>query len=148
MKPNGYIAIGLYNKIGRIPLKMRILLAKTIFKNNNRVKDCFIRMQIGDVQDKERARGWWNDQYLHPHETTHTQWEVLRWFKEGNIEYYQSVPSLTPFDQSVLDISGVWNNINERYPYLPVRIYKQLTWLWKTHHEGGYWITFGRRKPS
>ena len=148
LKPNGYIAIGLYNKIGRIPLKIRILLAKTIFKNNDRVKDWFIRMQIGDVQDKERARGWWNDQYLHPHETTHTQGEVLRWFKESNIKYYQSVPSLTPFDQSVLDISGVWNNMNERYPYLPVRICKQLTWLWKTHHEGGYWITFGRRKPS
>src|SRR3989344_1442679 len=57
------------------------------FKNNNAIKDWFIRMQIGDVEDKERARGWWNDQYLHPHETTHTVGEVLRWFKKNNIEY-------------------------------------------------------------
>jgi len=148
LKPGGYIAIGLYNTIGRIPLKLRIFLAKSIFKNNDRVKDWFIKMQIGEIQDKERARGWWNDQYLHPHETSHIQGEVLRWFKENNIEYYQSVPSLTPFDRGILEISGVWNNGNGGYPYFPVTIYKQLTWLWKTHHEGGYWITFGRHKSK
>ena len=58
MKPGGHIAIGLYNKLGRIPLKVRIFLAKTIFKDNDMVKDWFIKMQIGDVEDKERARGW------------------------------------------------------------------------------------------
>ena len=148
LKPGGYIAIGLYNTIGRIPLKIRILLAKSIFKNNDRMKDWFIKMQIGEVQDQERARGWWNDQYLHPHETTHTQGEVLRWFKENNIEYYQSVPSLTLSDRSILEISGVWNNDNKRYTHFPVRIYKQVTWLGKTHREGGYWITFGRHKSK
>ncbi len=144
LKPNGYIAIGLYNKFGIIPLKIRKLLAKTIFKNNQKVKDWFIKMQIGDVKDKERARGWWNDQYLHPHETTHTVGEVLRWFKENNIKYYQSVPSLNPFDQSILEITGVWNNFNVAYPYFPIGLYQQLSWIWKTHHEGGYWIMFGK----
>ncbi len=144
LKPNGYIAIGLYNKFGRIPLKIRILLAKTIFKNNQKIKDWFIKMQIGEIEDKERARGWWNDQYLHPHETTHTIGEVLKWFKNHNITYYQTVPTSTPFDQSVLEIAGVWNNFNVIYPYFPIRAYKQLSWIWKTHHEGGYWITFGK----
>jgi hypothetical protein len=102
-------------------------------------------MQIGDVHDKERALGWWNDQYLHPHETSHTVGEVLRWFKENNIKYYQTIPSLTLFDQSNLEISGVWNNTKEVYPYFPVRIYKQLTWIWKTQYEGGYFIVFGRK---
>ena len=105
-------------------------------------------MQIGDFQDKERARGWWNDQYLHVHETTHTTGEVLKWFKKNKIKYFQTIPSSTPLDNSNLEIAGVWNNINEFYPYLPVRIYKQLTWIWKTHHEGGYWITFGRAKSK
>jgi 2-polyprenyl-3-methyl-5-hydroxy-6-metoxy-1,4-benzoquinol methylase len=146
LKPNGYIAIGLYNKFGRIPLKSRKLLAKTIFKNNNKVKDWFIRMQIGDIQDKERARGWWNDQYLHPHETSHTLGEVLRWFKKNNVQYYQTVPSSAPFKQSILEIAGVWNNFNEIYPYFSIRIYKQLSWIWKTNREGGYWITFGRKR--
>lgn len=144
LKPDGYIAIGLYNTLGRIPLKIRIRLAKTIFKNNAAVKDWFIKMQIGETGDPERARGWWNDQYLHPHETTHSVGEVLRWFKENNIHYYQSVPSLLPFDQSILAISGVWNNASGSYPRFPVRFYKQVLWIWRTHREGGYWVTFGR----
>jgi len=146
LKPKGFIAIGLYNRLGRIPLKIRILLAKTIFKNNDSVRDKFIKMQIGEIEDKERARGWWNDQYLHPHETTHTLGEVLKWFKKNNIQYYQTIPSSTPFDKSNLEIAGVWNNFNEIYPNLPTRIYKQLTWIWKTNYEGGYWITFGRKR--
>jgi len=146
VKPGGYIAIGLYNKFGRIPLKMRKILAKTIFKKNKKVIDWFIKMQIGDIEDKERARGWWNDQYLHPHETSHTMGEVLRWFKKNDIEYIQTVPSSTLFDNSNLEIAGVWNKIKGFYPYLPIRTYKQTVWIWKTHHEGGYWITFGRKK--
>lgn len=147
VKPGGFIAVGLYNKFGRIPLQIRILLAKTIFKNNEKVKDYFIRIQVGeDVEDKEKLRGWWNDQYLHPHETTHTAGEVLNWFRKNNIEYYQTVPSLKFFDKSNLDIAGVWNNFKETTPSLPARFLKQLCWIYKTHHEGGYWITFGRKK--
>lgn len=148
LKPGGYIAIGLYNKYGRIPLKIRIFLAKTIFKNNNRIKDWFIKMQIGDFEDKERVRGWWNDQYLHPHETSHSIGEVLKWFKENNIEYYQTVPSSKMFDKSDINIAGVWNNFGEGYPNFLIRFYKQITWIWKTHHEGGYWITFGRKRTK
>ncbi len=146
LKPGGYIAIGLYNRFGRIPLKIRKLLSKTLYKNNQKVKDYFIKLQIGDVKDKERARGWWNDQYEHPHETTHTVGEVLRWFKKHHIVYMQSVPTLALFDESDLEIAGVWNGLKHVYPYLPIRALKQLSWIIKTHREGGYWITFGRKK--
>lgn len=146
LKPEGHIAIGLYNRLGRSPLKIRKVIAKTIFKDNNAIKDWFIKMQVGEIEDKEWARGWWNDQYLHPHETTHTIGEVLKWFRRNNIEYYQTVPSSNVFSQEDLEIAGVWNNYSELYPIFPIRWYKQLTWIWKTHHEGGYWITFGRIK--
>lgn len=146
LKPNGYICIGLYNKMGRVPLKIRKLLVKTIFKNNSKVKNWFIKMQIRDIKDKQCVKGWWNDQYLHPHETLHTIGKVLNWFKKNNITYYQTLPSSTLFDESNLQIAGVWNNTKTSYPYFPVRLYKQLTWIWETHHEGGYWITFGKRK--
>jgi len=113
-KPGAHIAVGLYNTYGRIPLKVRILLAKTVFKNSNRVKDWFIRMQIGNVKDKERARGWWNDQYLHPHETTHTIGEVLRWFEKNNIEYIHAIPSVNLSDESDLSVAGVWNDADKK----------------------------------
>lgn len=146
LKPGGYIAVGLYNRFGRIPLKVRIMLAKTVFKNNQKIKDWFIKMQIGEVEDKERARSWWNDQYLHPHETTHTIGEVLKWFKKNNISYYQTIPTVKMFDQSNLDIAGLWNKEGKSCPNFLIRLVKQLKWIWETHHEGGYWITFGRDK--
>lgn len=146
LKPGGYIAVGLYNRFGRIPLNIRKILVKTVFKNSDLVKDYFIKMQLGEVKDKERARGWWNDQYLHPHETTHMLGQVLKWFKKNNIEFYQTIPSSTPFNQDCLEIAGVWNNYREPYPFLPIRLYKQVMWIWKTHREGGYWISFGRHK--
>ena len=145
LKPGGFVAVGLYNRLGRLPLYLRKLAAKTVFKDNDSVKDWFIRMQIGDVADRERARGWWNDQYSHPHESTHTVGEVLGWFKDSGVEYYQSLPSLTPFDQGDVDIAGVWNKTGEVYPYLPIRAYKQISWIYRTHHEGGYFIAFGRK---
>jgi 2-polyprenyl-3-methyl-5-hydroxy-6-metoxy-1,4-benzoquinol methylase len=144
LKPDGFIAIGLYNKSGRIPLKTRKLLTKTIFKNNQKVKDYFIKLQIGDLKDEERARGWWNDQYLHPHETTHTIGEVLRWFKKNNIEYYETIPSSVPYTQSDVEICGVWNK--NKSPNFLIRLYKQLKWIHQTSKEGGYWITLGRKK--
>jgi len=146
VKPGGYIAVGLYNKPGRILLKIRRLMATKVFKNNKRLNDWFIRLQIGNTADKEKIRGWWNDQYLHPHESTHTVGEVLRWFRRNGIEYFQSVPSLKPFDESNLGISGVWNNTRETYPNFLIRFHKQLGWVWKTHREGGYWVMFGRKK--
>ena len=144
LKPGGYVALGLYNTFGRLPLKARIFLAKTIFKNNNTVKDYFIKLQIGEIEDRERARGWWNDQYLHPHETTHSVGEVLKWFRQNGIEYQQSVPSLTLFDKNILNISGVWNK-TKAYPNPYLRFHNQLKWVITTHREGGYWITFGRK---
>ncbi len=146
LKPGGYVAIGLYNKFGRIPHKIRVFLAKTIFKNNSRVKESFIKMQIEDIRDKAKVEDWWHDQFLHPHETSHSLGQVLSWFKKNDIEYYQSLPSAKLFDQSDLGISGVWNNYKENYPYLPVRVWKQLLWVFSIQREGGCWITFGRKK--
>jgi len=131
LKTNGYICIGLYNKIGRIPLKIRRLLVKTIFKDNDTIKDRYIKMQVGNTEDKQRVKGWWNDQYLHPHETTHTIGEVLNCFKKNNIIYYQTIPSSIPFDNTDLQplcfVQNFYDIVSKselfpllvRYLYLP-----------------------------
>ena len=143
LKPNGKIMIGLYNKIGRILLKIRIFLAKTIFKNNQKIKDYFIKQQIGDVEDKERAKGWWHDQYLHVHETTHTIREIKRWFKKYNIKYLQTIPSSDISGDYNYEIGGIF--FKENYSNQIIRFLRQLTWFWKTHKEGGYWIIIGEK---
>jgi hypothetical protein len=101
-------------------------------------------MQIGDIKDKERARGWWNDQYSHPHETSHTIGEVMRWFRKNCVEYYETIPTSNLFDKSDIEITGVFRK--KKAPNIFVRAYEQLKWIWTTHHEGGYWITFGKDK--
>ena len=62
VKPGGYVAIGLYNAYGRIPHHVRVWLANTVFKNNNKVKNYFMRLQISDTNDRKKLCGWWNDQ--------------------------------------------------------------------------------------
>lgn len=146
LKDDGYIAIGLYNTSGRIQLKLRKLLISTIFRNNQKIKNWFLKMQLDDLSDAERTRGWWHDQYLHPHETTHSIGEVLRWFKKNDIEYYQTIPYVTPLCKKDLDISGLWNKNDESYPNIFIRLYQQFKWVFTTHHEGGYFITFGKKK--
>ena len=143
MKEDGKIAVGLYNKFGRMLLKVRIVLAKTVFKNNQKVKDYFIRLQIPNVKDKEMARGWWNDQYLHPHETTHTIGEVLRWFRKNKIKFNQVISTRIPEN---LDVYGLW--VDEMYPYLPIRVLEQAKWIYTTHKEGGYFIMFGKKQDG
>ncbi len=139
MKKDSKIAIGLYNRYGRMPLNIRKFLAKTIFRNNQKVKEYFIKLQIGNTNDKERARGWWNDQYKHPHETTHTIGEVLKWFRKNNINFTQLIPNGLD-----IGISGVWNE--DAYPNFFNRVLKQLDWIYSTHHEGGYFVMFGENE--
>lgn len=95
VKPGGYIAIGLYNKYGRLAHKMRMLLSKTIFKGNEKKKEKYIKIQINNTTDTDRTKGWWHDQYLHPHETCHTIDEVLKWFKKMILNFYKPLPRPT-----------------------------------------------------
>ena len=46
LKPGGYIAVGLYNTFGRIPLKTRKFLLRRVFRNSERMKEKFIKLQI------------------------------------------------------------------------------------------------------
>ncbi len=145
LEPNGYIAIGLYNRFGRIPLKLRKCYLRLPLNRNNKLSDRFIKSQLTDTTDTKKKNSWVQDQYFHPLESTHTVGEVLGWFKKNGIEYYKSVPSLTPFDNGDLTFSGVFCKYKDFYPYLPIRLYKQLTWILKTQREGGYWIMIGRK---
>jgi carbamoyltransferase len=74
LRPGGYIVIGLHNTFGR-------------FITNARRK--LFRMTGG---------AWFAGQYQHPHESTHTFGEVLRWFQGAGLEFVNAVPSLTGDD--------------------------------------------------
>lgn len=143
-KKGGYVAIGLYNKFGRISLYLRKFLLHTILRNNEKMKELFLKKQILSFQDKERFRGWYNDQFEHPHETTHTVSEVLGWFKENDVEYINSIPTLRLAYDFNLDDDNLFDkdNINLASKH----IINQLRWIFTTANDGGYFITVGRKK--
>jgi len=144
VKPGGYLVIGLYNKFGRLSLYLRKFLLHTIFMGNEKIKHLFLKKQILGFQDKEKFRGWYNDQFEHVHETTHTVSQVLRWFKDNNIEYMNSIPTLRlayDFDintQNLFDKEEI--NLNSKH------IINQLRWIFTTANDGGYFITVGRKR--
>lgn len=93
VKPGGYIIIGLYNKFGRIWTNMR----RSIFRlSGNRFQFLDSYLNRSDV-DEIKKRTWFADQYLHPHEVSHTLDEVLGWLDHVGFEYVNAIPKPKPF---------------------------------------------------
>ena len=95
LKKNGYILLGLYNKIGRFRTKFRKYIYKFFGKKTVIKFDPILRSIPKESQDKINA--WIKDQYTHPVEYTHTFDEILRWFKMNNIEFINSIPECSLF---------------------------------------------------
>ena len=91
LKKNGYIIIGLYNKIGRLRTFIRQKLYKIFGKRIIKILDPHLRKMPTNSKDRESA--WIRDQYVHPRESSHTFDEVLKWFSDNNIKFINSVPS-------------------------------------------------------
>jgi len=91
LRPGGYIVIGLYNTYGRLMTNTRRRLFR-LTGGAGKWIDPYLR-SVSLSKDKRRA--WFADQYLHPHESTHTFGEVLKWFDTAGLEFINGVPSLT-----------------------------------------------------
>ena len=79
LKSNGYILLGLYNKIGRIRTIIRKYLGKIFGTKFLETFDPTLKnLKISDAERKS----WIKDQYHHPIESLHTLDEVLTWFKK------------------------------------------------------------------
>jgi len=91
VKPGGYIIVGLYNRYGRIMNRARAGLFQ-LSGGRGKWLDPYLRRERLSA-DKRRA--WFEDQYRHPHESTHTVGEVLEWFERTGLDFVRGVPSTT-----------------------------------------------------
>ncbi len=90
LKKEGYVLIGLYNKIGRIRTIFRRYMFKFFGKKILNVIDPTLRnLKL----DEEEKNAWIRDQYIHPIESLHTIDEVMKWFERNNITFISSIPS-------------------------------------------------------
>ena len=139
LKKNGYILIGLYNKIGRFRTIFRKYVYKFFGKKIVIKLDPVLRNIPNDSQDKINA--WIKDQYTHPVEYTHTFDEILRWFKMNNIEFITSVPQCSLFQD-------IQESFFEKHPKTTFieRILQQFFMIFtRSGSEGGLFIFIGKK---
>ena len=139
LKKNGYILLGLYNKIGRFRTKFRKYVYKFFGKKVIMKLDPILRSIPKDSQDKINA--WIKDQYTHPVEHTHTFDEILIWFKQNNIEFINSLPDCSLFKTS----KKSFFEKSSKGIFLE-RIIQQLLMIFSRHgSEGGVFIFIGKK---
>jgi SAM-dependent methyltransferase len=134
-RPGGMIVLGLYNAIARIPLRLRRVVARL----SNYRFTLFDPVLRDRSHEPARREAWLRDQYQHPEEHRHTLREVQRWFAENDVEYVRAYPSALLAGESDDLFAGavdVWN---------PEQWLAQLGWMKTLGHEGGLFITVGRR---
>jgi len=132
-RPGGVLVVGLYNAYARLPLRLR----RAIFRLTGVVAlDPVLRARAGEP---ERREAWLRDQYLHPEEHRHTLGEVQSWFRENDVAYVRTYPSALIAEESEDLFAFAGDNW-----WLETWL-AQLGWIGTLAHEGGLFITIGRR---
>ena len=136
LKNNGYVIIGLYNKIFRVKTAIRRFLFKIFGKGIVLILDPHLRKI---KNEKDKVNSWINDQYKHPVESTHTFDEVLKWFNDNNIEFINSIPSIQNLNDGDLFKKKEKGDIISRFLVQIFSIFTPLA------DEGGLFIMIGKK---
>jgi len=138
LKINGYVLIGLYNKYGRV----RTIIRRYIYKIFGRKILSKIDPTLRNLKlDHDEQTAWIRDQYTHPIESLHTIDEVLKWFKEYNIDFISSIPS-SDFDYDYENIFDKKNNGS-----LFSRLLNQILMIFnRLGSDGGLFVVIGKKK--
>jgi len=135
-RPGGMIVLGLYNSTARLPLRLRRLVAKA-----TGYRWIPFDPVLRDRQhEPDRRRAWLRDQYQHPEEHRHTIGEVQRWFAENGVDYVRTYPSAV---LGADDDCGLFERAPDNW-----RVegwLAQMSWALTLGHEGGLFVTIGRR---
>jgi SAM-dependent methyltransferase len=137
-RPGGIIVVGVYNALARVPLRVRRLIAR--LSGYRWIPfDPVLRDRHNEA---ERRRAWLRDQYQHPEEHRHTLAEVQEWFSENDVEYIRAYPSALLGDATEDLFTPAVDN------WRPEAYLAQLGWMRTLGHEGGLFITVGRRRAQ
>ena len=138
LKKNGYVIIGLYNKIGRLRTLFRKYLSRIFGKRIFYWLDPTLKKLKFDIDEKN---AWIQDQYFHPIESLHTLDEVLSWFEKNDIEFISSIPS-SDFDYNYKDVFEK-KSVGTFYS----RILNQFSMVFnKLGSDGGLFIMIGKKR--
>jgi len=145
-RPGAFLVVGLYNTYGRLMLHVRRRVVRLLMRIDPKAKDRALKKQLVRMEnDSEKRRTWWADQYEHPHESTHTVDEVLRWFAQNGISYVSSFPKC-----ELLTSSDVEKVFRPRQAGALSRsalghVLVQLGWIATQNDGGGYFVIVGQK---
>jgi SAM-dependent methyltransferase len=134
-RPGGIIVLGLYNAFARVPLRLRRAAAR-LSGFRFIPFDPVLRDKRGEPARRE---AWLRDQYHHPEEHRHTLAEVQGWFAENGIEYLRTYPSAVLGEEENELFAPASDN------WLIEGWLAQVGWMGTLGHEGGLFVTVGRR---
>ena len=138
LKPGGYIIIGLYNWLGRLPTLWRRRLIETFGEGWARLDP---RLRANRMNEGRRS-AWYMDQYRHPHESKHSMDEVAGWFDQCGIDVGLSIPPVggEPFtDATKLFTPRARSGALERFA-------AELEMLLQGGTDGGLYMMIGQRR--
>jgi SAM-dependent methyltransferase len=133
VKPGGSIVVGLYNRIARLPLRLR----RGIARLTGWVP--FDPVLSDRKAEPARREAWLRDQYRHPEEHRHSVAEVRRWFADAGLDWLRTYPS-TMIGEEPEDLFAP---AADAWPFEAWAA--QLGWMRTLGGEGGLFVTVGRR---
>jgi SAM-dependent methyltransferase/uncharacterized protein YbaR (Trm112 family) len=138
VKPGGYVLIGLYNWLGRLPTLWRRWLID-VFGDRMAILDRRLR---GGTLNAGRSAAWFRDQYEHPHESRHSMSEVLRWFDDNRIEFVSSIPTVGDVEFSDNEPLFLSHPRGSRLD----RLSSEIEMLLSGGRDGGLFVMIGRKR--
>lgn len=137
VRPGGHLVIGLYNAYSR-----QLHYARRRLYSLTGITGRWLDPHFGKVKSSGKRDAWFRDQYCHPHETSHTLDEVLRWFDEDGFEFVNSIPAPVPGR-----VLGARDRLFEPQGRgtAASRVASQLANLADGYREGGFFVMIGRR---
>ena len=141
-----YVILGLYNHYGRLFLKLKQFFHNKIYRLSASGQQRATAVLHGESEaDKEKDYSWFLDQYEHPLEITHTVGDVLKWFRENELDYVNSIPPIGLFKKNK-NFSNIFGVIDRKIslPNLWKQYLTQLKWIISLRNTGGFFIMVGR----
>lgn len=134
-RPGGLIVLGLYNKVARLPLRLR----RAVSRLTGGRWIPFDPVLRDRAAEPERRVAWLRDQYCHPEEHRHSLGEVRRWFADSGVAFVRSYPPM--FEEREADASLL---TPEEDAWAVGDWLTQLGWMGALSGEGGLFVTIGR----
>jgi carbamoyltransferase len=140
VKPGGHLVVGLYSAYSR-----KLHAARRAVVRLTGLTSPWLDPHFDKIGAEGKREAWFQDQYHHPHETSHTLDEVLGWMEEDGFDFVNSVPKpapgpvLGPREQLFAPRSA---------GTATSRMLSQLANMGSGYREGGFFIIIGQRRVA